>query len=48
MNVAQVVLNTKAMNRIMSQIQSNPTKLKPTTRSLTQPQTGGAPFNVQW
>jgi hypothetical protein len=47
MNVAQVVLNTKAMNRIMSQIQSNPTKLKPTTRSLTQPQTGGAPFNVQ-
>jgi hypothetical protein len=35
------------MNRIMSQIQSNPTKLKPTTRSLTQPQTGGAPFNVQ-
>lgn len=47
MNVAQVVLNTKAMNRIMSQIQANPTKLKPTTRSLTQPQVGSAPFNVQ-
>jgi len=47
MNLAQVVLNTRAMNRIISQIQSNPTKLKPTTRSLTQPQIGGAPFNVE-
>ncbi len=43
MNVAQVVLNTRAMDRIMGQIQPTPTKSK-RTRSLTQSQTGGAPF----
>src|SRR5919106_4640898 len=45
-NVAQVVLNTRAINRIIKEIQSNIDK-KPSLTSIAQQQTLGAPFNFE-
>src|SRR5262245_42949930 len=44
MNIAQVVLNTRGINRIINQIQSSPTKPKPKVSSLARQQFAGAPF----
>lgn len=45
MNIAQVVLNTRGINRLISQIQSSPDKLRPKLTSLAPQQHAvGAPF----
>jgi len=44
MNIAQVVLNTRGINRIIGQIQSSPAKLKSKVSSSARQQVVGAPF----